>query len=204
MRLTAINIVVSTISLAMVGVTVLMDWLQDSGTLTANIAFYAWIGAAATFAIALLMSIVNTFTEVTGFVHPEDKLVCNMLVFLVAISTTLTLGVLTEGMPYQYHLYTIASMILIAYVFLFVFVYFSRAITHGGEMGQVKEMTARFMLVALLLGAIMSGLVVLLDYIYNLPGLQYGGAALALGGFSTLLVVIILLVLGRRYEPVGQ
>ncbi|MHA1248233.1 MAG: hypothetical protein ACTSPE_12970 [Candidatus Thorarchaeota archaeon] len=149
------------------------------------------------------MSIINTFTELTGFVHPEDKLISNMFVYLMAIATVLIFGILDEGQTYQETLFNIASMIVIAYVFLFIFVYFSQAITEGSEIGQVKEMTARFMIVSLLLGGVMAALLVGLRAIWDYFGL-YESAAAALGLFAVALVVFIVLLLGRRYEPVGE
>ncbi len=94
-------------------------------------------------------------------------------------------------------------MIVIAYVFLFVFIFFSAEITEGSDMGQVKEMTSRFMLVSLFLGAIMAGIKVFLDWVWDITA-SYGMAALVLAIFAVVLVFGIVIYLGRRYEPVGQ
>jgi hypothetical protein len=93
-------------------------------------------------------------------------------------------------------------MIVIAYVFLFVFTYFSSTITEGADMSQVKEMTSRFMLVSLLLGAIMAGLMLLLDWIMVI--FSYEWASVSLGGFAVALVFVMAFALGRKYEPVGE
>ncbi len=69
-------------------------------------------------------------------------------------------------------------------------------------MSQVKEMTARFMLVSLLLGAIMAGLMVILDWI--MVTLSYEMASVALGAFAVGLVFVMAFALGRKYEPVGE
>jgi thiamine transporter ThiT len=69
-------------------------------------------------------------------------------------------------------------------------------------MSQVKEMTARFMLVSLLLGAIMAGLMLLLDWI--MVTLSYEWASVSLGAFAVALVVIMAFAMGRKYEPVGE
>ncbi|MHA2302707.1 MAG: hypothetical protein ACXACD_17310, partial [Candidatus Thorarchaeota archaeon] len=177
----------------------LLEGLGQTGT---AYPFYAWIIGAGLLVIVILASAVNTFTERTGFVHPEDKLVSNMFVFLMAIATILILGILDEGLAYQRNLFDMGAMIVIAYIFLFIFVFFSGEITEAGEMGQVKEMTARFMLVSLLLGAIMAGVKVGLDIIWDSTG-SYEWAAGALGLFALALVVLIVAFLGRRYEPVG-
>ncbi len=202
-RLTTISNVLSGIGLAVIGFAVVFDWLQDTGALTVNGAWLAWLVGASLLVLVVAMSVVNTFTEITGFVHPDDKLVSNMFVFLMAIATILVFGVLNEGIPFQPYLYRISSMILIAYVFLFIFVYFSATITQGEKTGQVKEMTARFMLVSLLLGAVMSLLMVFVDWVYYYPGLLYGGAAIVLGAFSVAIVLVIVFFLARKYEPVG-
>ncbi|MFW9848467.1 MAG: hypothetical protein ACFFF4_04960 [Candidatus Thorarchaeota archaeon] len=165
---------------------------------------YLWLGGAVILCLVILMSAVTTFTELTGFVHPEDKLVSNMFVYLQAITTILVLGILypTDAILQQ-RLFNIAAMIVIAYVFLFVFIFFSKEITEGSEMGQVKEMTSRFMLVSLFLGAIMAGIKVFLDWVWDITG-SYGWASFILGIFAVILVFGIVAYLGRHYEPVGE
>ncbi|MFQ5832021.1 MAG: hypothetical protein ACE5H4_04930 [Candidatus Thorarchaeota archaeon] len=202
-RITTISNILSGIGIAILGFSAILKYLLDPldpGTL---IPFYAWIGGAAILAIVIAMSIVNTFTEMTGFVHPEDKLVSNMFVFLMAIATILIFGLLDEGATYQRNLFDMGAMIVIAYIFLFIFVFFSGQITEAGEMGQVKEMTARFMLVSLVLGAIMAAVKVGLDIIWEVTQ-SYTVAAGALGLFALVLVVLIVVFLGRKYEPVGE
>ncbi|MHA1908738.1 MAG: hypothetical protein ACW98Y_15670 [Candidatus Thorarchaeota archaeon] len=165
---------------------------------------YLWIGGAAILCIVILMSAITTFTELTGFVHPEDKLVSNMFVYLQAITTILVLGILYPGdIVLQERLFNVAAMIVIAYVFLFVFIFFSAEITEGSEMGQVKEMTSRFMLVSLFLGAIMAGIKVFLDWVWDVTA-SYGLASIVLAIFAVVLVFGIVAYLGRKYEPVGE
>jgi hypothetical protein len=94
------------------------------------------------------------------------------------------------------------TMIVIAYVFLFVFVFFGRRISEGAETGQIKEMTSRFMIVSLILGVIMAGVYLLASVIKDT--LTYGWASGVLFGIAVLLVVCIVIFLGRRYEPVGE
>jgi hypothetical protein len=170
-----------------------------------DVVFYTWIVGAGLLVLVILMSGINTFTEMTGFVHPEDKLVSNMFVFLMAIATILIYGLLgeTPDLVLQQSLFNMASMIVIAYVFLFIFVFFSSSLTEGGDTGQVKEMTARFMLVSLFLGAVMAGIKVGLDWIWVFTG-SYEWAAAMLGVFAVALVFLIVAFLGRKYEPVGE
>ncbi|MGQ4872407.1 MAG: hypothetical protein ACP6IT_11330 [Candidatus Thorarchaeota archaeon] len=203
-RLTTISNVLAGIGLAVLGFAVVLKYMLASLNVTGSTyPYYAWLGGAGLLAVVLIMSVINTFTELTGFVHPEDKLISNMFVYLMAIATVLIFGILDEGQAFQETLFNIASMIVIAYVFLFIFVYFSQAITEGSEIGQVKEMTARFMIVSLILGGIMAALLVGLRAIWDYFGL-YESAAAALGLFAVALVVFIVLLLGRRYEPVGE
>jgi len=99
-------------------------------------------------------------------------------------------------------LFDMGTMIVIAYIFLFVFVFFGNRIATGAETGQVKEMTSRFMLVSLVLGVIMAGVYLILSVIKNTY--TYGWAAGALFLLAVGLVVLIVFFLGRRYEPVGE
>jgi len=203
-RITTISNILSGIGIAILAFSAILKYLLEGlGQAGTAYPFYAWIIGAGLLVIVILASAINTFTERTGFVHPEDKLVSNMFVFLMAIATILILGLLDEGLDFQRNLFDMGAMIVIAYIFLFIFVFFSGEITEAGEMGQVKEMTARFMLVSLLLGAIMAGVKVGLDIIWEVTG-SYNWAAGALGVFALALVVLIVAFLGRRYEPVGQ
>jgi hypothetical protein len=203
-RLTTISNIFAGIGLAILGFSAILKYmLEGLGVGDTPYPFYMWIGGAALLGLVVLFSIINTFTEMTGFVHPEDKLVSNMFVFLMAIGTILIFGVLDEGEAFQQSLFDMGAMIVIAFVFLFIFVYFSRNLTESGEMGQVKEMTARFMLVSLALGLVMAGLKVGLDYIYVTTG-SYEYSAGALGLVAIGLSILLVLVLGRKYEPVGE
>ncbi|MCF2137039.1 MAG: hypothetical protein K9W43_07300 [Candidatus Thorarchaeota archaeon] len=203
-RLTTISNVLSGIGLALLGFSLIMKWILSGLSVTGtSYPYYMWLGGVVLLAVVVIMSVINTFTEITGFVHPEDKLISNMFVYLMAIATVLIFGALDEGAVFQEILFNIASMIVIAYVFLFIFTYFSRTITEEGQMGQVKEMTARFMLVSLVLGGIMAALLVGLKAVWDLSA-SYEWAAGALGIFAVALVVIIVLALGHKYEPVGE
>jgi hypothetical protein len=204
-RLTTISNVLSGIGITVLGFSAIIKAMLGLLGITDTLyPLYAWIVGAVLLVIVLIMSSVNTFTEKTGFVHPEDKLVSNMFVFLMAIVAILIYGYLDPVNPaLQVSLFNIASMIVIAYVFLFIFVYFSAAITKGEEKGQVKEMTARFMLVSLLLGVVMA--VVKVGFEWILSTLQwYELACVTLGLFALFLVVVTVMFLGRRYEPVGE
>jgi hypothetical protein len=204
-RLTTISNIFAGIGLAILGFSAILKYLLEGLEVGPTpYPFYAWIGGAALLGLVIIFSIINTFTETAvGFVHPEDKLISNMFVFLMAIGTILIFGVLDEGQAYQQSLFDTGAMIVIAFVFLFIFVYFSRNLTESGEMGQVKEMTARFMLVSLALGLVMAGLKVGLDAIYTATG-SYEYSAGALGLVAIGLSVLLVLVLGRKYEPVGE
>ncbi|TXT55843.1 MAG: conserved membrane protein of unknown function [Candidatus Thorarchaeota archaeon] len=202
-RLTTISNILAGIGLAILGFSAVLKYLLESlGTADTAFPFYTWIIAAVILGIVIFMSVITTFSEMTGFVHPEDKLVSNMFVFLITIGTFLMFGILDEGELYQSWMYNIASMMMIAFVFLFIFVFFSATITEGGDTGQVKEMTARFMLVSLVLGGILAGLKLGLDLIYDTY--FYESAAGLLGIISVALTVLIVMFLGRRYEPVGE
>ena len=205
-RLTTIGNFLSGIGLTLLGVTIGVKALLDVVSATPDqlvYPFYIWLGSLAVLAVVLIISVINTFTEITGFVHPDDKMMSNMLVYIMSIGTLLTFGLL-EGtsVTVQGYLFDMGTMIVIAYVFLFVFVFFGSRISVGAETGQTKEMTSRFMIVSLILGVIMAGVYLLTSVIRD--SLTYGWAAGVLFGIAVLLVVCIVGFLGRRYEPVGE
>ncbi|MFW9786893.1 MAG: hypothetical protein ACFFE2_06295 [Candidatus Thorarchaeota archaeon] len=206
MRVTTIGNFLSGIGLTLLGFTIIVKYILDSVSATPEqllYPFYIWLGALIVLGVVLLISIINTFTEITGFVHPDDKLVSNMLVYVHALGTLLTFGLLagtTETV--QEYLFDMGTMIVIAYIFLFVFVFFGSRIAEGAETGQVKEMTSRFMLVSLILGVIMAGVYLAMSIIETT--FSYGWASGALFLMAFVLVVVIVFFLGRRYEPVGE
>ncbi|MFW9926994.1 MAG: hypothetical protein ACFFDM_09520 [Candidatus Thorarchaeota archaeon] len=205
-RLTTIGNFLSGIGLTLLGVTIGVKALLDSLSASPEqlvYPFYIWLGALGVLAVVLIISIINTFTEMTGYVHPDDKMMSNMLVYMMSIGTLLSYGLL-EGIDaiIQGYLFDMGTMIVIAYVFLFVFVFFGRRISEGAETGQIKEMTSRFMIVSLILGVIMAGVYLVASIIKD--SLTYGWAAGVLFGIAVLLVVSIVVFLGRRYEPVGE
>ena len=205
-RLTTIGNFLSGIGLTLLAVAIGVKYLLDS--LSAPAAqlvypFYIWLIALAMLAVVLVISVINTFTEITGFVHPDDKMMSNMLVFIMSLGTLLVFGLL-EGTDaiMQGYLFDMGTMIVIAYIFLFVFVFFGSRISEGAETGQIKEMTSRFMLVSLVLGVIMAGVYLLMSIVKD--SLSYTWAAGVLMVFAVALIVIIVIFLGRRYEPVGE
>jgi hypothetical protein len=205
-RLTTIGNFLSGIGLTLLGGTIgakaLLDALSATGDLL-MVPFYIWLIALAVLAIVLIIAVINTFTEITGFVHPDDKMMSNMLVYMMTIATLLTYGLL-EGVDalIQGYLFDMGTMIVIAYVFLFVFVFFGGRISEGAETGQTKEMTSRFMIVSLILGVIMAGVYLSASIIKDT--LTYGWASAVLFGIAVALVFSIVVFLGRRYEPVGE
>ncbi len=205
-RITTIGNFLSGIGLALLGFTIGVKWLLDSVSASPDqlvYPFYIWIGALGVLAVVLIISIINTFTEMTGYVHPDDKLISNMLVYIHALGTLLTYGLLTGiDETIQGYMFDMGTMIVIAYIFLFVFVFFGSRISEGAETGQIKEMTSRFMIVSLVLGVIMAGVYLVTSIIKDT--LTYGWAAGVLFGIAVLLVVCIVIFLGRRYEPVGE
>jgi hypothetical protein len=205
-RVTTIGNFLSGIGLTLLGVTIGVKALLDSLSATPEqmlYPFYIWIGALIVLGAVLIIGIINTFTEMTGFVHPDDKMISNMLVYTHALGTLLTYGLL-DGIDVitQGYLFDMGTMIVIAYIFLFVFVFFGGKIAAGAETGQVKEMTSRFMLVSLVLGVIMAGVYLVMSVIKNTW--TYGWASGALFVLAVGLVLVIVLFLGRRYEPVGE
>jgi len=205
-RLTTIGNFLSGIGLTLLGGTIgikaLLDFLSATGDVLL-IPFYIWLVSLAVLAVVLIIAIINTFTEMTGFVHPDDKMMSNMLVYMMSIATLLTYGLLDGvGATIQGYLFDMGTMIVIAYIFLFVFVFFGGRIAEGTEDGQTKEMTSRFMIVSLILGVIMAGVYLSASVIRDT--LSYSWAAGVLFGIAVFLVFSIVIFLGRRYEPVGK
>lgn len=198
-RLNTFGNVLSGIGLAMLGFVIFLKYaIADSG----EYPLYGWLIALGVLAVVLVISIITTFTEMTGYVHPNDKLYANMLVFMMTIGTLLVYGLLITDTVVQGYLFDMGTMIVIAYIFLFVFVVAGGQIAAGAETGQVKEMTSRFMLVSLILGAIMAGVNFALNLIYTVTG-SYAWAAATLTAFAFALVLLVVVYLSRRYEPVG-
>jgi hypothetical protein len=200
-RLTTISNIFAGIGFAILGFSIVLKFLLGTLDPNSTVPFWSWVVGVALLGLVIIFTIINTFTEMTGFVHPEDKLVSNMFVFLMTIAAILVFGYLNEGEELQPELFNMSTMIIVAFVFLFIFVYFSKTILEGGESGQLKEMTARFMMVSLVLGAIMAGLQYALGIIYE--ALLYTGGAIVLGIVAVILVISIALFLIRQYEPVG-
>jgi hypothetical protein len=199
-RVVTFGNVLSGIGLAMLGFVIFLKYLiADPG----DYPFYGWLLALAILAVVLLISIVTTFTEKQGYIHPNDKLTANMLVFMMTIGTLLVYGLLITDTTIQGYLFDMGTMIVIAYIFLFVFVAYGSKIAAGAETGQVKEMTSRFMLVSLVLGAIMAGVNFLLNLIQDITS-SYAWAAGTLTAFAFALVLLIVIFLSRRYEPIGE
>ncbi|MHA1960534.1 MAG: hypothetical protein ACW99U_09895 [Candidatus Thorarchaeota archaeon] len=202
-RLTTLSNILSGMGIVILGFSAILWYMLLALGAATPYPYYTWIAGAGLLLVVLAMSAVSTFTEITGFVHPEDKLVSNMFVFLQSIAAILVIGIqYPTDIEAQRLLFDIASMIVIAYVFLFVFVFFSGAIMEGGETGQVKEMTSRFMLVSLFVGGIMAGIKIGLDYVWLITD-SYTVAAGVLGLFALAMVLLIVFFLGRKYEPVG-
>ncbi|MBN2230573.1 MAG: hypothetical protein JW779_13375 [Candidatus Thorarchaeota archaeon] len=164
---------------------------------------YIWLIALGFLVVVLAISVVNTFTEITGFVHPDDKMISNMLVYIHALATLLVYGLLTGvDVVMQGYLFDMGTMIVIAYVFLFIFMFFGSRISQDAETGKVKEMTSRFMLISLLLGVVLAGAYLLMSVVKD--SLEYSLAAGVLMVFAVALVSFIVVFLGYRYEPVGE
>ncbi|MGV9170482.1 MAG: hypothetical protein ACOC38_11150 [Promethearchaeia archaeon] len=200
-RLTTLSNIIAGIGLTILGFSVILKYLLQGVPAQENTPFITWVVGAALMILVVVFSLISTFTELTGFVHPEDKLMSNIFVFLMAIATILIYGIFNTAV--QDTVFEMGSMIVIAYVFLFIFSYFSTTITEGADISQVKEMTSRFMLVSLLLGSLMAGVMVGLDWIRVSVG-SYEWAAVALGAFAVGLVLTMGVALGRKYEPVGE
>ncbi|MHA1614334.1 MAG: hypothetical protein ACTSYJ_05775, partial [Candidatus Thorarchaeota archaeon] len=97
-RLTTIGNFLSGIGLTLLGGTIGAKALLDvvtAGPELLVIPFYIWLIALAVLATVLVIAVINTFTEMTGFVHPDDKMMSNMLVYMMSIATLLTYGLLT-------------------------------------------------------------------------------------------------------------
>ncbi len=199
-RVVTFGNVLSGIGLAMLGFVIFLKYaIADPG----DYPMYGWLLALAVLGVVLIISIVTTFTEKQGYIHPNDKLYANMLVFMMTIGTLLVYGLLITDEIIQGYLFDMGTMIVIAYIFLFVFVAYGSKIAAGAETGQVKEMTSRFMLVSLVLGAIMAGVNFLLNLIRDVTS-SYGWAAATLTAFAFALVLLIVVFLSRRYEPIGE
>ena len=202
-RLTTVGNFLSGIGLTLLAFTIVVKAIATQPD-QALYPLYIWLIALGMLAVVLIISVINTFTEMTGYVHPDDKMMSNMLVYVMALGTLLTYGLLDGiDITVQGYLYNMGTMIVIAYIFLFIFNFYGSRIAEGTEQGQVKEMTSRFMLVSLVLGIIMAGTNLLFNWILTVTA-SYTLSAGFLFAFAILLVFLMVIFLGRRYEPVGE
>lgn len=188
-----------------IGATILAFALINDSLVTYYISLFFLI-------IVGIIAIWNTFTEtyadVEGFVHPEDKLIGNYLFFCFIIAELLTLGYFSKGIRAVSFIMSLG--IFAALIFLFFLtlleglnplVVVQGKLTRKDYIQKEKEATARILIFAIFLGLILAAAE--MGFLLAYDQLEYPIAAAALGISATIITGILsLLLLTRQNFPV--
>ncbi len=197
MRLVMIGGMVMGIGLAMLGIALYNQHIVPTAA-ESNVTFV--YGAIVAFSIALVIGIIDTFTDWTGYVHPSEMLFSNVFTFIMGLAIPLVWGYFWYDMRSVF--YTIAEMLVMAYIFLLVFIKVRFKISTEEELEMAEKVTtAKFLLIALLLGGVMAAVQYGMNWLY--VAYDYGIAALILGGATSIFVIAMAALLDIKYEPVS-
>jgi hypothetical protein len=159
-------------------------------------------------ALVLIFAFIDTFLrEKVGYIHPVDLAFGNILAYLYTLGQILLLGYFLPDL--QNSVYDIGTIFLMSFVFLvgLVKVGLMRAFEID-EKDKPKETVARFVLLAMIFGALMAAARVAFNYIY-LPspagiGLGFNVSAIVLFSATALLMLVTGMVIRGRYEPISS
>jgi hypothetical protein len=158
--------------------------------------------------LVLFFAFVDTFLrEKVGYIHPVDLAFGNILAYLYTLGQILVLGYfLPELQPL---VYDIGTIFLMSFVFLvgLVKVGLMRAFEID-EKDKPKETVARFVLLAMIFGALMAVARIGFSYI-NTPvpaglGLGFNWSAITLFSATAVLMLVTGMVIRGRYEPISK
>ena len=195
MRLVMIGGMFMGIGLALLGISIYNNTVVPGEH---NVVFV--YGALAMFAITLIISIIDTFTDWTGYVHPSEMLFSNVFTFIMGLAIPLVWGYFWYAMRDIF--YTIAEMLVIAYIFLLAFIKVRFKISSEEELEMAEKVTtAKFLLVALLVGGVMAAVQYGMNWLY--ASYQYELASLILGGATSIFIIAMAALLDIKYEPVS-
>lgn len=177
-------------------------WLWSISILQfgATIAYFVSIGLLGAL---IVISIINSFTTKT-FVHPDDKIFGNTFTFILFMAELLCIGRFFPTA--DSFAYDAGVDVLTAFVFVYLVLYFGKAIGFiemlETKLRREKELSARFILLAILLGVILVFLKFIFDAIYTALGYNWGVFSI---GIATFIVIMIIAILTwRKYEPVSK
>ncbi len=207
MRLLMIGGMVTGIGMTLLALSIFLDISQ---------ALYTFIGCVICVVIVVVIAVINSLTTWAGYVHPDDRLWTNILAYVLVLYVLLTFGRFASIDPgFLFTLFNTGTMLLLALVLLVGFVALSgkfqlRDMLEGtGSVGHMKEISARVILLSLLVGVILAviqlGLGLLYWFLVGLFAfpLGYYYSAVAVGGIATLIVFLIGFYLRFRYEPIS-
>jgi hypothetical protein len=153
----------------------------------------------------IVISIINSFTTKT-FVHPDDKIFGNTFTFILFMAELLTIGRFFPTVQVENFAYDAGVDVLTAFVFVYLVLYFGKAIGFiemlETKLRREKELSARFILLAILLGVILVFLKFIFDAIYTALGYNWGVFSIGIATF--IVIMIIALLTWRKYEPVSK
>jgi hypothetical protein len=167
-----------------------------------------FIASVVPLALVLIFAFVDTFLrEKVGYIHPVDLAFSNILAYLYTLGQILILGYFLPEL--QNLVYDIGTIFLMSFVFLvgLVKVGLMRAFEID-EKDKPKETVARFVLLAMIFGALMALARIGFNYIY-LPapsglGLGFNWSAITLFSATAVLMLVTGMVIRGKYEPISK
>jgi hypothetical protein len=167
-----------------------------------------FIASLVPLALVLIFAFIDTFLrEKVGYIHPVDLAFGNILAYLYTLGQILILGYFFPEL--QALVYDIGTIFLMSFVFLvgLVKVGLMRAFEID-EKDKPKETVARFVLLAIVFGALMALGRIGFDYIYQQPpggiGLGFNTSAIILFSATALLMLVTGMIIRGRYEPISN
>jgi hypothetical protein len=167
-----------------------------------------FIASLVPLALVLIFAFIDTFLrEKVGYIHPVDLAFGNILAYLYTLGQILILGYFFPVL--QALVYDIGTIFLMSFVFLvgLVKVGLMRAFEID-EKDKPKETVARFVLLAIVFGALMALGRIGFDYIYQPApggiGLGFNPSAIILFSATALLMLVTGAIIRGRYEPISN
>ena len=167
-------------------------------------ALYMYLIAAGIFVVVLVGAIISTFTTLSGYVHPDDKMFINVFTFYYALALIMMTGY--HFMEFQYYTYRFGTTMFTSFIIIYLLVSIGkpsvRMVIEGEIREKKKETTARVIALTLVFGALAGGIQLGFDWLYMSIGYNY--ASWCLGAVAFISFTIISIIFKGIYEPVSE